>query len=226
VDTVKSLILAGILCTTLSANDDIKVLQFGISTSYEEKEIYIQRLKHPKCLKVGVTPDNIFGGDLAGKNVPKECRKNFVTSLGVIQPIQLDEDIQTVGELEVLKLLQMFDFEPDKYALVDTRGKEWFEKITIPHAINIAKSDMILDVDFPEDFVSNLKQLNVKQDKKGKLDFTNAKHAIIFCNGSWCTQSAKAIKELVKLGYPKKKLFWYRGGLQDWVGSGFTVVKH
>ncbi len=224
---MKSLVLVGLLCATLQqANDDIKVLQFGISTSFEEKEIYIQRLKHPKCLKVGVTPDNIFGGNLAGKNVPKECQKSFVTSLGVIQPISLDKEIKTVGELEVLKFLQMLDFEPEDYVLVDTRGKEWFDKFTIPHAVNIAKNDMILDIEFPEDFAKNLKHLNITQDKKHKLHFEKAKKAILFCNGSWCTQSAKAIKALVKLGYPKNKIYWYRGGLQDWVGSGFTVEKH
>ncbi len=222
---MKLFILMGILYATLQSNDDLKVLQFGISTSYEEKEIYIKRLKHPNCLKVGVTLEHVFGGDLAGKDVPKECQKSFVTSLGVIQPIKLDDEIQTVGELEVLKFLQMLDFEPENYVLVDTRRKEWFDKITIPHAVNIQKNDMVLDVDFPEDFAKNLKLLHVTQDKKGKLDFSNAKNAILFCNGSWCTQSAKAIKELVKLGYPKKKLFWYRGGLQDWVGSGFTVTR-
>ncbi len=222
---MKLLIFLVALFTMLQSDEDIKDLQFGISTSYEDKEIYIERLKHPKCHKVGVTLENVFGGDLAGKNVPKECRKTFVTSLGVIQPIKLDDEIQTVGELEVLKFLQALDFEPEHYVLVDVRGKEWFDVTTIPHAVNIPKSHLIPDADFPEDFVKNLKLLHVTQDKKGKLHFKNAKNAIIFCNGSWCTQSAKAIKALVKLGYPKRKIFWYRGGLQDWVGAGFTVEK-
>jgi rhodanese-related sulfurtransferase len=61
--------------------------------------------------------------------------------------------------------------------------------------------------------------------RKSYLDFSRAKTAIIFCNGSWCSQSPKMILRLINLGYPRKKLLWYRGGMQDWVVNGFTVVK-
>jgi rhodanese-related sulfurtransferase len=215
-----------IILSISDASEDLKNLQFdGISTSYREKEIYIKRLKHPKCLQVAITPENMFGGDLANKNVPRECKKSFVTSVGVIQPIQIDSKILTVGELEILKFLQLLDFEPKKYALIDARRERWYKRMTIPHSINIPYSDIKYPKDFPEDFEKSMKELNVKIDKKGELNFTKAKEIIVFCNGSWCTQSAKMIKSLVKLGYPKKKLFWYRGGLQDWVGLGFTTQR-
>ena len=223
---MKSFIIILILLSFINANEDITSLQFeGINTSYKEKEIFIKRLTNPKCLKVGITPENIFGGDLAGEKVPKECQKSFVTSLGVIQPISIDNNIYTVGELEVLKFLELWDFNPEKYALVDARKRTWYEKLTIPHSVNIPYTEIAYDSDFPKDFERNLKLLNIKKDKKGKLDFSVAKEAIVFCNGSWCVQSARAIKTLIKLGYPKKKLFWYRGGLQDWIGLGFTVIK-
>jgi len=214
-----------LLLSTLHSKENIQSLQFsGVSSTYKDKKIFIERLSHPKCLNVGITPENIFGGDLAGKDVPKECQKSFVTTLGVVQPITLGDDIQTVGELEVLKFLKLLDIDPEAYAIVDSRKPSWYQKITIPHSINIPYTDIAFDEHFPEDFEKNLNLLNVFL-RKDNLDFGKAKKIIIFCNGSWCAQSVYAIKELVKLGYPKNKLFWYRGGLQDWIGLGFTTIK-
>ena len=223
---MKLFILIGILSSMLLANEDVKTFQFaGVETIYKDKEIYIKRLKHPNCHKVGITPENMFGGNLAAESVPEVCKKSFVTTVGVIQPIQIDDEIKTVGEIEVLKFLEFLEYEPEKYALVDARKPKWYDKITIPHAINIPFSDILEDEDFPKDYVKVLEQLNIKKDENGKLDFSHAKKAIVFCNGNWCVQSVWAIEAMVKLGYPKKKIFWYRGGLQDWLGSGFTTVK-
>ncbi len=221
---MKTVIMIGALLAASALNSDDKILQYsGVTTTYQEKEIFIKRLKHPNCLKVGITPEHVFGGDLAGKDVPKECIKSFVVSLGVVQPIMIDKDIKTVGELEVLKMLQLLDFEPENYILIDARRADFYKKLTIPHSVNIAKNDLVFDADFPEEFEKNLKILNITKKKNGTYDFSHAKEAIVYCNGAWCTQSAKAIKALVKLGYPKKKLLWYRGGLQDWISMGFTT---
>ena len=198
----------------------------GVNATYKEKEIFVSRMKNPKCLKVGVTPDNVFGGNMAGRHVPRECKKTFITSLGVVQAMKIDDEVETVGEIEVLKFLQMLDFEPENYILVDARNEEWFKKLSIPHAVNIPYLYIKYYENFPDEIDKNLLLLNVKKDKNGELDFSKAKKAIIYCNGLWCPQSVKMIKALALMGYPKKKLFWYRGGLQDWVASGFTVVKH
>lgn len=223
---MRLLIIISMLSSILSAKEDVKTFQFaGVESTYKDKELYIKRLKHPNCRKIAITPDNIFGGNMAAKSVPEECKKIFVNTVGVIQPIKIDDEIRTVGEIEVLKLLELLEFEPESYALVDARKPKWYKKITIPHSINIPFSDIIEDKDFPRDYAKVLKLLNIKRDKNGNLDFSQAKKAIIFCNGNWCVQSVWAIEALVKLGYPKKKIFWYRGGLQDWMGSGFTTVK-
>ena len=219
------ILLLSLLLFDLQAKENIKSLQFsGVSSTYKEKKIFIERLSHPKCLNVGITPENIFGGDLAGKDVPAECQKSFVTTLGIVQPISLGKGVQTVGELEVLKFFKLLDTSPKKYAIVDSRKPSWYKEITIPHSINIPYTDIAYDAHFPEDFKKNLAQLNVSV-HNDILDFSKAKHLILFCNGSWCAQSGRAIEELIKLGYPTEKLLWYRGGLQDWIGLGFTTIK-
>jgi len=222
---MRFIILLPLLLFTVQAKENIQSLQFsGVSSTYKEKKIFIERLSHPKCLNVGITPENIFGGDLAGKDVPQECQKNFVTTLGVVQPIALGKGVQTVGELEVLKFLKLLDIAPEKYAIIDSRKPTWYKEITIPHSINIPYTDIAYDEHFPKDFKKNLALLNVSVNNQ-TLDFSKAKQIILFCNGSWCAQSARAVEELLKLGYPAEKLFWYRGGLQDWIGLGFTTIK-
>jgi rhodanese-related sulfurtransferase len=56
-------------------------------------------------------------------------------------------------------------------------------------------------------------------------DFGKAKTLVLFCNGIWCPQSSHNIDTLVKLGYPKDKIKWYRGGMQDWFSVGLTAAK-
>jgi rhodanese-related sulfurtransferase len=220
---MKIFIMIGLLWGILQANNDLNMLQYlGVTTVYNDKKIQIIREKDKKCAQVGVTVESVLGGDLAGRNIPKECTKTFITTLGVVQPIKIDKEIETVGELEVLNFIQLLDFEPESYLLLDARSNKWYKEMTIPHAVNIPKATIAYD-DFNHDYDKNLKLLNIKKDKNGNLSFKEAKEVIVFCNSAWCTQSAKAIKELIKLGYPKKRLKWYRGGLQDWVALGFTV---
>ncbi|MGD8570515.1 MAG: rhodanese-like domain-containing protein, partial [Gammaproteobacteria bacterium] len=38
-------------------------------------------------------------------------------------------------------------------------------------------------------------------------------------------QSPTAIKNLLALGYPAEKIYYYRGGMQAWQSLGMTVYK-
>ncbi|MGB5965453.1 MAG: rhodanese-like domain-containing protein, partial [Sulfurimonadaceae bacterium] len=219
------LLILSVLSSILLA-DDVTSIQFsGVEVTYKDKEMSIKRLRHPECLKVGITPYNIFGGNLAARAIPRECKRSIVTALGTTQPMKIDKEIETVGELEVLKFLAILEFEPDKYALIDARDPQWYEEMTIPNSINIPYAHMKKDENLSKEYTRTLKLLNIEIDKNGKLDFSLAKEVILFCNANWCVQSVWAVKSLVKMGYPKNKIFWYRGGLQDWAGSGFTTVK-
>ena len=48
---------------------------------------------------------------------------------------------------------------------------------------------------------------------------------MLYCNGSWCSQSTRFIQVLLGYGYPAEKIKWYRGGMQAWEALGLTTVK-
>ena len=96
--------------------------------------------------------------------------------------------------------------------------------MTIPGAVNLPYNEIGYDPDFPEEHRKMCKLLGIRKTGQG-YDFSKAKTILLFCNGAWCTQSSKAIRVLMSLGYPKTKMLWYRGGLQDWLLMGFQGIK-
>lgn len=143
-----------------------------------------------------------------------------------IQPSVLAPGVETIAEIEVIDYAVRMSNGDDSIILVDSRTPDWVAKGTIPSAKNIpwtklnpAKgADPISIAEILEDEFGAVQQ-------EGLWDFTNAKTAIMFCNGMWCGQSPNNIKNLLKLGYPAHKLKWYRGGMQDWAILGLTTVK-
>jgi len=150
-----------------------------------------------------------------------------------IQPMQIVDNVETVGELEVLGYLKRISDGDRKVMVIDSRTPEWIVRGTIPGSTNIPWDKINLNVegafamDNEADTLSDILQnsFNARQ-VNGKWDFRNAKTLVLFCNGSWCPQSSTNIKTLAKLGYPTYKLKWYRGGMQDWVSVGLTTVNN
>ncbi len=202
------------------------------------KKVKLERNQDPRCTVANLNPEALWEGDYASKKVPNACKKTFVTHVGVLQPMDLGKGIKTVGELEVLVYIKKAQDKPKEYILIDARTQRWFEQMTIPSSVNLPFNEMNYDEDSDEDdfdsedeyeeyveqYTKMFKILNIQKSKKG-LDFSKAKSVVLFCNGSWCSQSPKAIYKLINMGYPKEKLLWYRGGLQDWLIYDFTVKK-
>jgi rhodanese-related sulfurtransferase len=142
-----------------------------------------------------------------------------------IQPGKLNIGVETVTEIEVIKYLEKMNWgEP--VAIIDSRTKNWVDKGTIPGSVNIPWTRFNLTaggntIDIIEILTT---QLGIKENEE-LLDFRGAKTLVLFCNGSWCGQSAASIKTLLTLGYPAHKLKWYRGGIQAWESFGLTIVK-
>ncbi|HSG36712.1 MAG TPA: rhodanese-like domain-containing protein [Paracoccaceae bacterium] len=144
------------------------------------------------------TGNEIFGDwALTSRPCPPYC----------IQPMIVAEGVATIGELELLDFLQ-----DGETVVVDSRTYRWFQGGTIPGAINIPY-DEILD---------RLNLLGCEADFDG-WDCQNAKRVALFCNGNWCGQSPTAIHNLLEVGYPAERIFYYRGGMQAWRMLGLSV---
>ena len=125
-----------------------------------------------------------------------------------IQPMQPAEGVMTIGELELLDLLQ----DPESI-VVDSRTPDWFAGGTIPGAINIPYTEA----------VDRLSELGCEIDFDG-WDCAGALRVALFCNGLWCGQSPSAIRRMIEAGYPADRINYYRGGMQSWRVLGLSVT--
>ncbi len=131
-----------------------------------------------------------------------------------VQPFIVTEGVETYGELELL------DFISKKRGVfIDARLPNWYFKSAIPGARNIPFK---LFLSPSAELNKVLKSLGGVK-KNGAWDFSNAKTILLYCNGAWCGQSPTAIHALAKLGYPKDKMKYYRGGMQSWQLLGLTT---
>jgi len=142
---------------------------------------------------------------------------------GKIAPMIIDKEIETIAELEVIEYFKKSE-KNESIVLVDARTEDWYEKIHIPSAINIPFTNF----GNKENAIETVTlEFDVEKKKDGSLDFSNAKTIIVYCNGAWCAQSEQLIKKakfsLLKLGYPKNKIKYYRGGMQSWVSLGLST---
>ena len=210
---------------SLFAND-FNLKSSGVSISYEDdngdKQRYtIKREDISKCKGVnGGSPSVVWSGNYARADVPKECKKTFITTAGWISPINIADGIKTYGELEVIKFIKDGQTNDD-LLLVDARLPDWYAVNTIPTSVNLPFKSFDPK---HQDFEIVLDTAGVEFED-GEYDFSNAKTMLLYCNGTWCPQSVWAIENLLKIGYPKSKLLWYRGGMTSWKSLNLTTIK-
>ena len=135
-----------------------------------------------------------------------------------ITPISVADGVATVGELEVIEFLQG-EVAAGTGLLIDSRVPQWYEKGTIPGAVNVPFPTLDADNPYRNDI---LKALGARE-VDGQLEFSNALQLMVFCNGPWCKQAPHAIQNLLAAGYPSENIQYYRGGMQLWMLFGLTV---
>ena len=184
-------------------------MMFGASTAFAEGEVGItkdmlsvtlQTANGPVEIDRIQDPTNEVSGEWArtSRPCPEFC----------IQPHSAAEGVTTIGELELLAMLQ----NPEAI-VVDSRTPPWFAGGTIPGAINIPYTYV----------VDELGQLGCEPDFDG-WDCAGAMPVALFCNGVWCGQSPTAIRNMISAGYPADHIYYYRGGMQTWRLLGLTVT--
>ncbi len=137
-----------------------------------------------------------------------------------IQPFQPIKGIETVSELDVIDFIKD-ELSNNRGILIDARMPKWNRAGTIPGATNIPFSVLT-----PSKKISYGKILGLLgATKEGeKWNFKNAQSLLVFDNGPWCQQGVRAMQNLVKIGYPKSKILYYRGGMQYWQILGLTTI--
>lgn len=195
-----------------------------ITVDKKEKFFMVKRNIPEVCKKVPITNEMLWTGNFAHEKVPDICKSTYVHTKGKLLPMQLDDDLDTYGELEVLAFLKEMQYK-DQMLLIDSRKASWFEYRTIPGAINIPFIYFKYRDNYEFHFEYALKHLGVFLQENGEYDFSKAKILVLFCNGPWCSQSPSMIYALLEIGYPAEKLKWYRGGMQDWLGAGMTSTR-
>ena len=137
-----------------------------------------------------------------------------------IHPISAAPGVQTVGEIEVIDFLEKA-VAAGTGLLIDSRVPEWFAKGTIPGAVNVPFSTLEATNPYRDQI---LQALGAVKSGSG-WDYSNALSLTLFCNGPWCDQSPRAIRNLISAGYPAEKIAYYRGGMQLWLLLGLTVAQ-
>jgi len=140
-----------------------------------------------------------------------------------VQPFEPIKGVETYGELELLNFLKQ-DVSNNTGVLVDARLPKWYKEGTIPAAINIPFS--ILNPDTSNQYLEQVLPILGASKVGKKWNFDNAQKLVVFDNGPWDQQGTRAMQHLIKIGYPKDKIKYYRGGMQYWQILGFKVLKH
>ena len=138
-----------------------------------------------------------------------------------IQPFQPIKGIETVSELDVIDFLKN-QVAHNKGVLLDARMPKWNKAGTIPGSTNIPFS--ILASKNNSDYIEKIFSLLSVKKTNTSWDFNNAHKLLIFDNGPWCQQGVRAMQNLLKLGYPKSKILYYRGGIQYWQILGLSTI--
>lgn len=142
-----------------------------------------------------------------------------------IQPMTLGPSVETIGETQMLDYLKRKGDGDDSILIIDSRGKDWVKRGTIPGSINLHWKRLTLKHGDEGDIAEIFEDKFGVQRTAEFWNFGDAKTLVLFCNGVWCGQSPTNIKSLLRLGYPPEKLKWYRGGVQNWELLGLTTVK-
>lgn len=145
------------------------------------------------------------------------------TTRGRIQPMNpfAPHAVETIGELEMIDYLVQLSEGDHTIVVVDSRKPEWLDfSGMIPGAVNIPFTEFK-----SAESTGAVMQGYFNVSVGDTWDFSEAKTAVMYCNGNWCPQSPTAIKRLLKMGYPAAKIKYYRGGMQSWSSLGLTTVE-
>ena len=131
-----SLLLSSFLLAKQSNFQSEGVSVQMIDAGGQIKHRVVKRDIPDECKKVPINNTMVWKGNYANAKVPEACKSTYVHTTGNLLPMQLHEDINTYGELEVLAFIKHMQ-KDDSMLLIDGRKQEWNDYRTIPGAKKI-----------------------------------------------------------------------------------------
>jgi len=116
-----------------------------------------------------------------------------------LTPEQLAGTTRVSAE-EVIELIESIP----NLKVIDARKVSDFEKGHIEGAINLPNTE-------------------TDEASLGKIVSAKADPVLFYCNGERCGRSVESAKKAVSYNY--SKIYWFRGGMQEWEGKGLPVEK-
>jgi rhodanese-related sulfurtransferase len=220
------IVLGSLLLPTVVAAKDVKITEYlpEVKFTANGKHYTIDRIQNE---------NNDLTGSFAktSRKCPPFC----------IHPMEVAPGVTTVGELELLEFLKN-KVEKGSGLLIDSRVESFYTKGTIPGSVNIPFTTLTAgdkdpgfrqamarlgvmageSVNWSDSVHRNVDELG-QHTRKLAWDFSKAKDILLFCNGPWCDQSPRAIMALLRAGYPANRIYYYRGGMQNWLSVGLSV---
>jgi len=234
---VKKILMVYLFIITLSNSQEIGCLSSIKSKDSQiecSKENPLEELKEEDKIFALENPIDENKKDIHKVNITEKIKKvdiKFKGKIFTIERVDIREcppfcispykikGIKSVGELETIEFIKSLEKRKGRI-LVDARGVGEFKKSTIPTAVNIPYN--ILEPKSPyKDEV--LRLLGAVKLKRGWY-FKKSYKLLIFDNGIVDNKARKLIKRLIKYGYPKNKILYYRGGLDSWKSLGLTTI--
>ncbi len=185
---------------TDSANIDISITK-------QEKSKRVKITRDLKSVVVSFQKREFLIERIDDRECPPYC----------IAPMKID-NIKTVGELETIEFMKSLKKNRNRL-VVDVRSSVEYKQNSLPTAINIPYSMLTPNSKYREEI---LKLLGVRKLKKG-WHFKYVYKLLIFDNGILDNRAIKMINSLIKIGYPKNKILYYRGGVDSWRELGLTL---
>ncbi len=219
-----ALIIIGLILTGSALALDVKLtpIKDSVDVMHNGKKVRVQRIQNQEHTLTGSFAKT-------SRRCPPFC----------IHPMKIAPGVQTVGEVEIFTFMEN-QLANGSGLIIDARLPAWYKKGTIPGSINISFT-VFEKPDDDAQLINAFQQLGVRKHsdesrlmkklfsdsnkQKSKWDFSHAKELILWCNGPWCDQSPRAIRGLLKHGYPAEKLHYYRGGMQMWQILGLLTVQ-
>lgn len=134
----------------------------------------------------------------------------FVASILLFTPMAQAEEPnvpENIPGTTKVSANEVFDLagELDDLVIIDARKKGDFDKGHIEGAASLPDTDT---------------------DEAGLAALLESKNTpvLFYCNGAKCGRSVKSAEKAVSYGY--KKIYWFRGGWEEWLEKGYPVGRY